>query len=219
MGRSPFRIAFTALLLLAVAAPAFADRQCAVPAGYYRVVNVEAQRPVPMFSATTSEATLLATLQLGDIVLSDGTRGRAQDRTWQRVTLAQTEGWVEARHLWRTLPMTLQHSELPAAGWCSAFAPLWSVHWNEGMARLALYPGRYDLPVKSVQYGASQGSAMLVASSQQVSLTLVYGDGVCRSPNGVVQGLGSAYAIVRRGGTEQLFSGCCQALTASFVKH
>ena len=142
-------LAFAAILGLCLAhpTPARAELDCNVPAGYYQVVNLDSTGPVAFYSDPSSSSTLLGELQPGDVVQSDGTRGQHEDRAWQRVKVLQTDGWVMARHLWRTLPKTLAKTELPLAGHCGAYQPLWSMRWDEHKVSMSLYPGRYDFDV------------------------------------------------------------------------
>ncbi len=217
-------IAASALLLCLVpAAPhataAALDRfQCNVPAGYYRIADMGDSETLDMHAGSSLQSDVIGMLRNGEIVLSDGTRGMGNDRTWQRVKVWQTEGWVRSQRLQRTLPLTLAKTDIPQAGWCGAYTPLWSMSWTAQKLSVSLYPGKHELALTSVQPGQSPGTTLLKGSSPELSMTLVYSDGVCRDEKGATQGWGTVYAVVRRDGVEQLYTGCCQAAVEAFVK-
>ena len=80
---------------------------CAVPAGYYRVVDFGTGKTVELRAKPSHTSMLMGTLSRDEVVFSDGTRDRANNLTWQLIRQSQVEGWVEASHLWRALPLTL----------------------------------------------------------------------------------------------------------------
>ena len=100
-----------------------ASSSCAVPAGYYRVVDLGAGEAVQLRAKPSHSSVLMGTLGIDDVVFSDGTRDQGSVLTWQRVRQNQVEGWVEASRLWRALPLTLAKTDLPAAGYCGASSP------------------------------------------------------------------------------------------------
>jgi hypothetical protein len=208
----------TGLVVAAAPRAALAERQCNVPAGYYRLVDLEDAGVVEFRETATHHSRLLSPLQAGEIVESDGTRAQGGGTVWQQVKILQTAGWVPARNLWRALPMTLGRSEFPVSGWCGSSEPLWSMSWNGAKLRLSLFPGRYDTDVENVQPGSSQRETLIAGKTAYVSYRVVYSDDVCRSVDGEMLGLGRAYVIVTRNGQEQLYSGCCNIASASFPK-
>lgn len=192
---------------------------CNVPAGYYRIVDLEGAGTVSLHADHSDRSQVLGTLHAGDIVFSDGTRGDRGDRIWQRIKPLQTTGWVQARNLHRALPLTLGKTDIPVSGWCGAFSPLWSIRWEGDAMTLSLYPGRHDMSVTSAEAGAHDGSGFVRAHDEQVSMTLIYSDEACRSETGAVEGWGKAQVLVRRaGGAEQLFTGCCKTAESAFVR-
>ena len=60
--------------LVLLVAPAWADRQCNVPAGYYRLVDPEDDGVIEFRELPSHQSHLLAALEAGEIVQSDGTR-------------------------------------------------------------------------------------------------------------------------------------------------
>ncbi len=144
-------ILFVILTLMGGTTVSEADRTCDVPAGYYRLVDLEEAGVVEFRDRASHASRLLGALSAGDLVESDGTRAPDGGTTWQRVRVEQTVGWIPARNLWRTLPMTVEKTGLPVAGWCGGFAPLWSMSWNGKMLRLSLFPAvpipRWNSPV------------------------------------------------------------------------
>lgn len=213
-----FKVPSHVIAFVLLASPVQAERECDVPAGYYRIVNVEAEAAVDWRTGPSVKTSLLGVLQPGDIVQSDGTRNVSDDRTWQRVKVLQTDGWVLARHIWRALPLTVADSAFPAAGWCGDFAPLWSMSWHDRTLRLSLYPGSYDLDLQSVQPGTNRGGVLIGGEARDISYRIIYDGEMCRGQNGAMQGMGSVHVIVRRDGREQLYSGCCSAAPAAFAK-
>jgi hypothetical protein len=200
------------------AAPAQAEYKCNVPAGYYRLVDLENAGVVAFREQATHRSHLLGALNAGDIVESEGTRSTGDNISWQKVRVWQTVGWIPAQNLWRALPVTLEKTEFPAAGWCGNFEPLWSMNWSGAKMRLAFFPGRYESNLESVQPGSSAGEALLTGKTPDISYRIVYTGDVCRSDDGEMRGLGRAYVILTRDGQEKLYSGCCSAAQSSFPK-
>ena len=204
----------------ASATAALADRQCNVPAGYYRLVDVEADGVVEFRQSPSHRSKLLAALAAGDIVQSDGTRSPdklSMDTTWQLVTILQTTGWVPARKLWRTLPLTIEKSDIPAAGRCGDTAPVWSLSWSGDRIRLSLYPGRFELPIQTVTVSGNNAGTVVSGGAPGISYRLVYDGSICRNADGEMIGIGKASLIVDRDGQEQLYTGCCSAAPAAFA--
>jgi hypothetical protein len=213
----PIVLALLAItVLIMVTAAARADRDCAVPAGYYRLVDLEYAGAIEFRDRASHASRLLGALSAGDIVQSDGTRAQGGGTTWQQVRVAQSLGWIPARNLWRALPMTIGKTELPAAGWCGGHQPPWSMSWNGTRLRLSLFPGRIDTDMERVRSGAGPGETLLAGDTDGLSYRIVHSNDVCRSENGEMRGLGRAYLIVTRNGEDELFSGCCSVLPASF---
>jgi hypothetical protein len=213
--------ALAAIPVLTVIAPtgAHADRQCNVPAGYYRLVDRESDGVIEFRQTPSHRAKLLAALDAGEVVQSDGTRSQdaaSAATTWQQVTILQTTGWIPARKLWRALPLTLDKSLVPAAGNCGDSSPLWNMSWTGDRLRLSLFPERYDLPIQAVATSGNSGGALAGGSSAGVSYRFIYEDDVCRNAKGEIAGIGRAQLIFTRGDREHLYSGCCSAAAASF---
>ena len=146
---------------------------------------------------------------------AEDTRSRG-DTTWQKVKIMQTEGWVPARKLWRALPLTLEKSAFPAAGWCGDSSPLWSMSWDGKMVRLSLYPGRFETAVHSVKTSGNFADTLISGSAPGMSYNVIYSDDVCRGPDGAMLGLGRASLIVSRDGDQQIYSGCCTTSASAF---
>lgn len=210
--------AIGAAVLLTPAA-ALADRQCNVPAGYYRLVDREQDGVIEFRQMPRRGSKLLAALQAGDIIQSDGVRSpdaAGSGTTWQQVTILQTTGWVPARKLWRALPLTLEQSEVPVTGHCGDTGPVWSMSWNAGRMRISLFPGRYELPIQAVTVSGNFASALVTGSAPGISFRFLYDGDVCRNAGGEMMGIGKAQLIVDRDGREWLYSGCCSAALQSF---
>lgn len=214
-------VGFFSFIILSLAflpLPALAERQCNVPAGYYRVVDVENDGAVEFRAEPSHRSRLLAALGAGEIVQSDGTRSPGGDTTWQQVTILQTTGWVPARKLWRTVPRTLDASLVPATGRCGDSQPLWSMSWDKAKVRLSLFPGRYDAGIGKVTTSGNFSGTLVSGSGAGMSYRFIYDDDVCRNPGGEMVGMGRVHLIVSRGGGEQLYTGCCTALPEAFAK-
>jgi hypothetical protein len=211
-------LAVPAILQLVSSTPVQAERSCNVPAGYYRVVDPELEGALRLHEQPSLSSPVLAEIAKGDIVQSDGTRAQGDSFAWQEVKVMQTTGWIKARNLWRTLPLTHEQTEFPTAGWCGDFAPLWSMRWDHERLRLSLFPGRFDLPLTRVGAGASLGSALIAGEGEGVSYRIVFDDRICRNADGHMQGLGAAHLIITRDGREELYSGCCAAAPEAFSK-
>jgi hypothetical protein len=205
-------------LIMAAVSPVLADRYCDVPAGYYRIVDPAGGTEVSLYADPSAQSQFLGTVHRGDIVFSEGIRTPRDNVTWQQVRLAQTKAWIPSRHLWRALPMTLAKTDLPAVGWCGDFAPLWSVSWTTRNFRVSLFPETHVFTTLALQSGMSPGTTIVNASSPDGAMTLVYSDAICRDQNGEVTGWGTAYLILNRNGNQRLYTGCCVADTAAFVK-
>jgi hypothetical protein len=213
-----FRFFILILLAMAAALPAHAERTCDVSAGYYRIVNLTGTEPIEMRAAPSPDADLLGLLAPGDIIESDGRRDQHGDRAWQQVRLLQTEGWVQARSLWRALPQTQDNTEFPVAGWCGATDPIWSLKWDNNSARIALFPERHTMTLSAVQAGTNPGAVLVSGGATDAEVKVVYSSGVCRNPLGQMRGLGSVQVILSQNGTERLFSGCCSVDPSAFPK-
>lgn len=188
-----------------------------VPAGYYRVVDFGTGEAVQFRADPSQSSKLMGTLDIDDVVFSDGTRYIRNDLTWQRVRQDPFEGWVEASHLRRTSPMTLAKTNLPAAGSCGAFSPPWSLRWDYHSVRLALFPGNHEFIVQSVQQGVSPGTVLLSASAPEARMSFVYSDEICHGQGNTTLSWGSAYILIRQNGVERLYKGCCNALRVAFT--
>ena len=57
---------------------------CAVPAGYYRVVDFGSGEAVQLREKPSHSSMLMGTLDNDEVVFSDGTRDQASFLTWQR---------------------------------------------------------------------------------------------------------------------------------------
>jgi hypothetical protein len=189
----------------------------AVPAGYYRVVNSGAGKTVQLKAKPSDGSTLMGTLENDEVVFSDGTRDRDSFLTWQRIRQNQVEGWVEARHLWRALPMTLAKTDLPAAGYCGASSPPWGLRWDYHSVRMSLFPGKHEFAVQSVQSGVSPGSVLVTGSAPEGAMSFVYSDEICHGAGNATVGWGTAYVVIRQNGAERLYKGCCNAFRIAFT--
>ena len=196
--------------------PSQAD-SCAVPAGYYRVVDFGTGEAVQLRAKPSHSSMLMGTLDNDQVVFSDGTRDRGKDLTWQRIRQSQVEGWVEASHLWRTLPLTLAKTVLPAAGSCGASSPPWGLRWDNHSVRMTLFPGSHDFAVQSVQQGVSPGTVLVSGADPEAAITFVYSDEICRGEGNATLSWGSAYIVIRQNGVERLYKGCCDALRIAFT--
>ena len=204
------------LLAWALVSPAHAERQCNVPAGYYRLINLDGKFPIEFHAEASPQSKIISTLHPGEIVQSDGTRGVGEGNTWQRVKIFQTEGWILARHLWRTLPLSLDKADFPIAGWCGSYEPGWSLLWNGRELQMSTSSGRYKVGLSSAQPGVSSGVSLVSGGAAGVFMTIIYKDEVCRDQRGVMSGLGSVYVLVTRQGRQEVYSGCCSAAVSSF---
>jgi hypothetical protein len=209
-------IAFVMVFHSVLVLPAQAERQCNVPAGYYRIVNLEEAAAVELHAEASPGSHVLGMVRPGDIVQSDGTRGVGEGSTWQRVKIFQTEGWILARHLWRTLPLSLDEAEFPLAGWCGSHEPSWSLLWSGRELQMSTFPERYKVELSSAQPGVGTGVALVFGEAAGVSMTIIYKDEVCRDQRGVMSGLGSVYVLLASQGTQQVYSGCCSAALSAF---
>ena len=210
--------ALATVLFLGFASSAWAERQCDVPAGYYRIVNLEGTLPVELHAAASEDADVLERVHVGDIVQSDGIRDVSGGMTWQHVKIIQTEGWILARHLWRTLPLSLDRAVLPEAGWCGSYDPSWGLLWTGHELQMSAYPEKYQVRLRPAQSVAGTGVALLAGTAPGVSFTIIYKDEICRDQAGVMNGLGSVYVLIDSGGRRQLYSGCCSAAASAFAK-
>ncbi len=190
---------------------------CAVPAGYYRVVDFGTGDAVQLREKPSHSSALMGTLEKDEVVFSDGTRDQGSFLTWQRIRQNQVEGWVEARQLWRALPMTLAKTDLPAAGYCGASSPPWGMRWNGHSVLMSLFPGKHEFAVQSVQSGVSPGSVLVTGSAPEAAITFVYSDEICHGEGNATVGWGAAYIVVREKGAERLYKGCCNALRTAFT--
>src|SRR5689334_22106114 len=67
---------------------------CAVPPGYYRVVDFGSSEAVQLREKPSHNSALMGTLGRDEVVFSDGTRDQGSFLTWQRIRQDQVEGWV-----------------------------------------------------------------------------------------------------------------------------
>jgi hypothetical protein len=192
--------------------------RCEVPAGYYRIANTGRGLAIAMRGAPSQMSQPLNDLHKGEVVFSDGLRVMGDNVTWQRVKVAQTVGWIQAANLWRALPLTLGKTEVPVAGRCGDHAPLWSLRWTADSLRLSLFPDRYEVPLERVESGMAPGTALVSGSTGDATITFVYTSEACRSALGEATGFGTAHVILRQGGRERLYSGCCSADATAFVR-
>lgn len=206
-----------ALLWSAPGHAASASASCSVPAGYYRVVGHGTGDPVQLRAKPSRSSALMGTLGIDDVVFSDGTRDRDSFLSWQRIRQNQVEGWVEASHLWRALPLTLAKTDLPAAGYCGASSPPWGLRWDDHSVRLSLFPEKHAFAVSSVQSGVSPGSVLVTGSAPEAAVSFVYSDEICRSADNATVSWGSAYVVIRQNGVERLYKGCCNPLRTAFT--
>ncbi len=188
-----------------------------VPVGYYRVVDFGTGETVQLRADPSHSSKLMGTLNIDDVVFSDGTRHIRNDLTWQRVRRNQFEGWVEASHLWRTSPMTLAKTNLPAAGSCGASSPPWGLRWDYHSVRMSLFPENHEFIVHSVQPGVSPGTVLVNGSDPEAAMTFVYSDEICHGEGNTTLSWGSAYILIRGNGAEKLYKGCCNALRTAFT--
>lgn len=196
--------------------PSYADSY-AFPVGYYRVVDFGTGEVVQIRAKPSHSSRLVGTLNPDDVVFSDGTRGRGNDLTWQRIRQNQIEGWVEASHLWRTSPITLAKTDLPTAGSCGASSPPWGLRWDSQSVRMSLFPEHHEFTLQSVQPGVSPGSVLVSGSAPEAVMSFVYSDEICHGEGDTTLSLGSAHVIIRQNGVERLYKGCCQALRTAFT--
>jgi len=194
-----------------------ASSSCAVPAGYYRVVGSGPGEAVQLRAKPSRSSAPMGTLGIDDVVFSDGTRDYDSFRTWQRIRQNQVEGWVEARSLWRALPMTLAKTDLPATGYCGATSPPWGLRWDDRSVRMSLFPGKHEFEIQSVKPGVSPGSALVTASAAEAAVSFVYSDEICHGTDNATVSWGSAYIVIREGGVERLYKGCCNPLRIAFT--
>jgi hypothetical protein len=190
---------------------------CAVPPGYYRVVDFGTGEAVQLREKPSHSSMLMGTLNNDDVVFSDGTRDQGSYHTWQRIRQNQVEGWVEASHLWRALPMTLAKTDLPAAGYCGASSPPWGLRWDDRSVRMSLFPGNHEFAVQSVKSGVSPGSVLVSGSAPEAAMSFVYSDEICHGVGNATVSWGSAYIVIRQDGEERLYKGCCNALRIAFT--
>lgn len=194
-----------------------ASSSCAVPAGYYRVVDLGAGEAVQLRAKPSHSSVLMGTLGIDDVVFSDGTRDQGSFLTWQRVRQNQVEGWVEASRLWRALPLTLAKTDLPAAGYCGASSPPWGLRWDEHSVRMSLFPEKHEFAVQSVQSGVSPGSVLVTGAAPEAAVSFVYSDEICHAADNATVSWGSAYVVIRQDGVERLYKGCCNPLRIAFT--
>jgi hypothetical protein len=190
---------------------------CPVPAGYYRVVDFGTGEALQLRAKPSHSSMLMGALNNDEVVFSDGTRDHGSYLTWQRIRQNQVEGWVEARHLWRALPMTLAKTDLPAAGYCGASSPPWGLRWDDHSVRMSLFPGKYEFAVQSVKSGVSPGSVLVTGSAPEAAMSFVYSDEICHGAGNATVSWGSAYIVIRQGGVEKLYKGCCNPLRIAFT--
>jgi hypothetical protein len=198
-------------------APGHAASACAFPAGYYRVVESGTGEAVQLRAKPSNSSTLLGTLENDDVVFSDGTRDQGNNLTWQLVRQNQVEGWVEARRLWRALPMTLAKTDLPAAGYCGASSPPWGLRWDGHSVRMSLFPEKHEFAVQSVQSGVSPGSVLVTGSAPDATVSFVYSDEICQSADKATVSWGAAHIVIRQNGVDRLYKGCCNPLRIAFT--
>jgi hypothetical protein len=213
--RFSFCLAFMNALLLSTSGHAASS--CAIPAGYYRVVDSGSGEAVQLRAKPSHTSMLMGTLENDDVVFSDGTRDQDSFLTWQLIRQNQVEGWVEARRLWRALPLTLAKTELPVAGYCGASSPPWGLRWDHHSVRMSLFPEKHEFTVQSVQSGVSPGSVLVTGSAPEAAVSFVYSDEICHGTGNATVGWGSAYVVVRQDGVERLYKGCCNALRTAFT--
>src|SRR3954464_12247162 len=79
--RIPALAAVLAFSVLLPAPPAWAERQCNVPAGYYRLVDKEDDGAIEFRQMPSHRSKLLAALSAGEIVQSDGSRSPDENNT------------------------------------------------------------------------------------------------------------------------------------------
>lgn len=214
LARFSFCFAFMNALLWST--PGHAD-SCAVPAGYYRVVDFGSGEAVQLRAKPSHTSALMGTLDRDEVVFSDGARDQGSFLTWQRIRQNQVEGWVEASHLWRALPLTLAKTELPAAGYCGASSPPWGLRWDEHSVRMSLFPEKHEFAVQSVQPGVSPGSVLVTGSAPEAALSFVYSDEICHGAGDTTVSWGAAYIVIRRNGVDRLYKGCCNPLRIAFT--
>lgn len=215
LARFSLYLAFMSALLWP--APGHAASSCAVPGGYYRVVDFGSGVAVQLREKPSHTSMLMGTLENDEVVFSDGTRDQGSSLTWQRIRQNQVEGWVEARHLWRALPLTLAKTELPAAGYCGASSPPWGLRWDDHSLRISLFPEKHEFAVQSVQSGVSPGSVLVTGSAPEAAVSFVYSDEICYGAGNATVSWGSAYIVIRRNGAEKLYKGCCIPLRTAFT--
>ena len=198
--------------------PGHADlASCNVPPGYYRIVNPAAKEAVQLRAEPSQSSMFMGVLGNDEVVFSDGTRNQGQGVTWQRIRQDQVEGWVEASHLWRALPITLAKTDLPVAGSCGATSPPWGLRWDEHSVRMSLFPEKHEFTVQSVQAGVSPGSVLVTGLAPNASLSFVYSDEICHGVGNSSVGWGSAYIVLSQNGVQRLYKGCCNALRTAFT--
>ena len=213
--RFSFCLAFMNALLLST--PGHAASSCAIPAGYYRVVDSGSGEAVQLRAKPSHTSMLMGTLENDEVVFSDGTRDQGNFLTWQLIRQNQVEGWVEASHLWRALPLTLAKTELPVAGYCGASSPPWGLRWDDHSVRMSLFPEKHEFTVQSVQSGVSPGSVLVTGSAPEAAMTFVYSDEICHGAGNATVSWGSAYIVIRQNGEERLYKGCCNPLRTAFT--
>lgn len=211
-----FYLCFAFMNALLWSAPGHAA-SCAVPAGYYRVVDLGSGEAVQLRAKPSHSSPLMGTLDRDEVVFSDGTRDQGSFLTWQRIRQNQVEGWVEASRLWRALPMTLAKTDLPATGYCGASSPPWGLRWDDHSVRMSLFPEKHEFAVQSVQSGISPGSVLVTGSAPEASVSFVYSDEICHGAENATVSWGSAYVVIRQGGAEKLYKGCCNPLRTAFT--
>ena len=126
-----------------------------------RIVNLDGKFPIEFRAEPSPKSDIISTLQPGEIVQSDGTRGVGEGNTWQRVKILQTEGSILARHLWRTLPLSLGDAQFPLAGWCGSYEPGWSLLWNGRKLQMSADPEKYKVELQTPQSGVGAGIALI----------------------------------------------------------
>jgi hypothetical protein len=187
-----------------------------VSPGYYRAVSSGADEAMQIRAEPYRDSMLLGVLNDDDVIFSDGTREYRNDLNWQRIRQSQLEGWVEARHLRRALPKTLEKTDLPMAGTCGASLPPWALIWDDNSVHLSLYPEKYKFTLQSIQAGVSPGSVLVTGSAPQAAMSFVYGDEVCHGEGNAARSWGSAYILIRQNGGVRLYKGCCNASRTAF---
>jgi len=209
-------IFFAFVIALLWSTPGDAAGRNASP-GYYRVVINGADDAAQIRAEPYHSSMLLGVLNDDDVIFSDGTREYRNDLNWQRIRQSQLEGWVEARHLRRALPKTLENTDLPVAGTCGASLPPWGLIWNDQSVHISLFPGKYKFTLQSIRAGVSPGSVLVTGSAPQAAMSFVYSAEICHGEGNAALSWGSAYIIIHHNGGERLYKGCCNPSRSAFT--